>query len=79
MQALSTANAWPEGVDYTVDDGTLRFRRPVRPRPPLTLGRKLLLSCGIGVYGDLRGDTLDLRYAIGGQDHMVSVPLTSER
>lgn len=66
---------WAEGTDFTVADGHIRFLRPLRRQPRLGLGRKLMLSFGIGVYGDLRGDTLDLQYAVEGVPRMVNVPL----
>ena len=45
----------------------LRFHRPLRAQPPLGLGRKVMLAIGIGVYGDLKGDSLDLQYREGGR------------
>lgn len=51
-----------EGEEWRVLDGTLVFTTPLRPRPALGLGRTLMLAIGIGVYGDLRGDTLDLQH-----------------
>ena len=56
------------GTDYTVDGRWLRLPREQvvrKGRKRLGLGGKLLLSAGIGVYGDLR-DTVDLRYVVGG-------------
>ncbi|MFP5452496.1 MAG: hypothetical protein ACLGG9_12210 [Thermoleophilia bacterium] len=64
-----------EGEDFTVDADRVRFSRQLRPRPDLGLGRKIMLAIGIGVYGDLRGDTLDLQYTLGGSTRMVNVPL----
>lgn len=61
-----------EGVDFHVEDRTLRFVRPLRAQPPLGAGRKLMLAIGIGVYGDLRGDQLDLRYHVGGVAHLAT-------
>ena len=46
----------------------VRFHRPLRAQPPLGFGRKVMLAIGIGVYGDLKGDTLDLQYRQGGRD-----------
>jgi hypothetical protein len=57
---------WSEGTDFTVDEGAVRFHRTLRAQPPLGLGRKIMLGIGIGVYGDLKGDTLDLAYQQGG-------------
>ena len=67
---------WSEGGDYEIDGPLLRFRRPLRAQPPLGFGRKVMLAIGIGVYGDLKGDTLDIQYRQGGEIRMASVPLT---
>lgn len=66
---------WAEGRDFDVRDGAVHFSRTLRPRPPLGLGRSIMLAIGIGVYGDLSGDTLDLQYRLGGTTQMVNVPL----
>ena len=66
---------WRAGPDFTVDGSVLRFHRPLRAQPPLGIGRKVMLAIGIGVYGDLKGDTLDLQYRQGGVTRMVPVPL----
>lgn len=66
-----------EGRDFTVEGGLVRFRSPLRARPALGFGRKVMLAIGIGVYGDLKGDSLDIRYTSGGEDRLASdVPLT---
>ena len=67
---------WREGADFTVEGPLLRFHRPLRAQPPLGLGHKVMLAIGIGVYGDLKGDTLDLQYREGTETRMVSVPVT---
>lgn len=68
-----------EGEDFSVAGGELRLVRPLRPRPPLGLARKLMLAIGIGVYGDLRGDQLDLSYREDGQPRLLAqIPLTRE-
>ena len=64
-----------EGEGLVVEGSTLRFSPPLRAQPPLGLGRKIMLGIGIGVYGDLKGDTLDLQYRQGGVTRMVPVPL----
>jgi len=56
-----------EGVDYAVEGRWLRFGAPLSARPKLGFGRRILLLIGIGVYGDLKGDTVDLSYTAGGQ------------
>jgi hypothetical protein len=65
-----------EGEGFVVDGGTLRFTPPLRAQRPLGLGRKILLGIGIGVYGDLKGDTLDVQYRSAGQPRIVTIPLT---
>lgn len=67
-----------EGEGFRVEGGVLRLVPPLRPRPALSLGRKVMLAIGIGVYGDLRGDTLDVTYRTAdGATRTVTVPLTS--
>jgi hypothetical protein len=66
-----------EGVDFALEGGTIRFLRPLRAQPRLGLGRKVMLAIGIGVYGDLRGDTLDVRFTRGGRTEMTSIRLES--
>jgi hypothetical protein len=66
---------WTEGEDFHVEGGRVHFSRPLRAQPPLGLGRKVMLAIGIGVYGDLKGDTLDLRYTSGGRTRMTPMPL----
>lgn len=65
-----------QGTGFVVDGDSLRFTPPLRAQPPLGLGRKILLGVGIGVYGDLKGDTLDVHYRRAGQAHTVTIPLT---
>jgi hypothetical protein len=68
---------WTEGEDYDLEGGRLRFRRPLRAQPRLGLRRKLMLGMGIGVYGDLRGDSLDVQYRdASGATRMSAVPLS---
>ena len=67
-----------EGADYVVEDGVLRFTPPLRAQPPLGLARKAMLAIGIGVYGDLRGDTLDVQYQRDGRPQTASLPLTPQ-
>lgn len=67
-----------EGAGFAVDGGTLRFTPPLRAQPALGLGRKVLLGIGIGVYGDLKGDTLDVTYSLGGRARTVTIPLTPD-
>jgi hypothetical protein len=54
-----------QGADYVIEGRWVRFTRPLRPQPPLSLGRRIMLAIGIGVYGDLRGDVVDIGYRAG--------------
>lgn len=69
---------WREGTDFTVDGTTLHFARTLRPQPALGLRRKAMLAMGIGVYGDLKGDALDVQYTGAGGMRMESIPLTMD-
>ena len=68
---------WREGEQFVVEGARLSFLRPLRARPPLGLGRKVMLAIGIGVYGDLKGDTLDVLYQTAGTTRTVSIPLSA--
>ena len=65
FRAFVNGEEWAEGTDFTVEGTVIRFHRTLRAQPPLGLGRKIMLAIGIGVYGDLKGDTLDLGYRQG--------------
>lgn len=67
-----------EGRDFAVEGSTMRFTPPLRARPRLGLGRQTLLAIGIGVYGDLKGDTLDIQYQRGGVSQVTNIPLRAE-
>jgi len=69
---------WREGTDFTLDGTTLHFTRSLRPQPTLGLRRKAMLAMGIGVYGDLKGDALDVQYMRAGAMHMESIRLTMD-
>ena len=69
---------WREGTDFTVDGTTLHFTRTLRPQPVLGLRRKAMLAMGIGVYGDLKGDALDVQYNGTGGERMQSIKLTMD-
>jgi hypothetical protein len=76
IRVFVNGSEWDEGQDFTVDGSRLRFHRRLRAQPQLGFGRKVMLGIGIGVYGDLKGDTLDLQYRdAGGATRMTSVPL----
>jgi hypothetical protein len=77
VRVFVNGTEWSEGDDYEVAAGRLRFHRGLRAQPRLGFRRKLMLGMGIGVYGDLKGDTLDVQYRdAGGATRMVAVPLT---
>lgn len=54
-----------EGADYVIEGRWVRFTAPLHPQPSLGLGRRMMLAIGIGVYGDLRGDVVDIGYRVG--------------
>lgn len=56
-----------EGEGIVVRDGRVEFDPPLHARPNLGFGRTVMLSLGIGVYGDLKGDTLDLTFQRNGR------------
>lgn len=68
---------WAEQTDFTVDGPVLRFLRPLKAQPKLGFGRSVMLAMGIGVYGDLKGDQLDIQYRAGAQTLAASIPLTA--
>lgn len=77
IQVYVNGEEWSEGADFTVDGGLLRFLRPLRAQPKLGLGRSVMLAMGIGVYGDLKGDRLDVLYRSGERTLSASIPLTA--
>lgn len=66
---------WSEGADFTVDGPVLRFRRALRAQPKLGFRRSVMLAMGIGVYGDLKGDKLDVIYQVGDRPQSASIAL----
>ncbi len=69
---------WTEGRDFTVQEGVVRFSRMLRAQPPMGFGRKVMLAIGIGVYGDLKGDSLDIQYRVGDRTVVTPMPLTGQ-
>lgn len=61
-----------EAVDYTVEGRWVRFTVPLKPKIELGLGRRIMLGIGIGVYGDLKADTVDVSYRAGGATRLAS-------
>ncbi len=67
-----------EGHGITVRDGRIWFDEPLRIPQPTSFGGKLMLTFGIGVYGDVKGDQLDLAFRRGGQaEWQTNVPLNA--
>lgn len=75
IQVYVNGEEWAEGTDFTVDVPYLRFQRPLRAQPKLGFGRSVMLAMGIGVYGDLKGDKLDVLYRTGDRTLSASIPL----
>ncbi|MGI9539670.1 MAG: hypothetical protein ACR2N6_05920 [Miltoncostaeaceae bacterium] len=67
VEVFVNGSALVEGTDFIVEGVVLRFTPPLRAQPPLGLGRKIMLAIGIGVYGDLRGDSLDVHFRQAGR------------
>lgn len=61
-----------EGHGLRVEGDRVLFDSPLRARPDLGLGRKLMLAMGIGVYGDLKGDSVDVQFTRGGRTEVIS-------
>ena len=68
---------WVEHTDFAVEVPHLRFLRPLKAQPKLGFGRSVMLTMGIGVYGDLTADKLDIIYRSGGRTLSASIPLTA--
>ena len=75
IRVFVNGEEWTEGPDFAVEGGLVRFHRTLRAQPPLGMGRKIMLAIGIGVYGDLKGDTLDLGYRQGVAVRTIAVDL----
>lgn len=56
-----------EDEDFTVDGRWLRFRSPLKVRPRLSPRQRIMLAIGIGVYGDLTADVVDIQYRARGE------------
>ena len=77
IQVYVNGEEWAEHTDFTVDVPYLRFLRPLKAQPKLGFGRSVMLAMGIGVYGDLKGDKLDVLYRSGDRTLSASIPLTA--
>lgn len=51
---------------YDVEGRWIRVRRRINPKQQLGMARRMMLGLGIGVYGDLRADQVDVSYMLGG-------------
>lgn len=51
-----------EGEHYLVDGRWLRFGEELRPKLRIGFGRRLMLLSGIGTYGDLKADVVDIHW-----------------
>ncbi|MCB0882965.1 MAG: hypothetical protein KDC33_12220 [Thermoleophilia bacterium] len=61
-----------DGDGLRLEGTRIHFDEPLRARPELGLRHQILLAIGIGVYGDLKGDTLDVMYHRDGIPQMIS-------
>ena len=69
-----------QDVDYTVEGRWVRFTTPLKPQPALGLGRRIMLGIGIGVYGDLTGDVVDVSFRRNGRTELASgLPIIAPR
>lgn len=75
IQVYVNGEEWAEHTDFTVDVPHLNFIRPLKAQPKLGFGRSVMLAMGIGVYGDLKGDKLDIIYRSGDRTLSASIPL----
>lgn len=57
---------------FSVDGRWIRLRRPITIPPPLGFWRRVMLGVGIGVYGDLKADQVDVQYRSGNQKRFVA-------
>jgi len=58
--------------EFDIEGRWIRVRRPINLQPALGFWRRVMLGIGIGVYGDLRGDQVDLRYRSGNETRFVA-------
>ncbi len=67
-----------EGDGIRIEGGRIYFDPPLRVPLGTSFGAKMLLSFGVGVYGDLKGDALDLQFMRdGAQQWVTNVPFTA--
>lgn len=61
-----------EGEHYTVDGRWLRFTTPLKPKVRTGARRWATLLAGIGVYGDLKADSVDVQFLRAGRRELAS-------
>lgn len=61
-----------EGAGISVREGRVWFDEPLKVPHATTFGGKLMLTFGIGVYGDVKGDHLDLKFHRNGQAEWIT-------
>ncbi len=61
-----------EGHGLHLDGRRIHFDEPLRARPAVGFWRQVMLFIGIGVYGDLKGDTVDVQFMRAGRREMIS-------
>lgn len=61
-----------DGADYTIEGRWVRFTTPLKPKLHLGLGKRMMLAFGIGVYGDLKADQVDVSYRVRGAAALAS-------
>ena len=61
-----------QDADFTVEDRWIRFAQPLKPVKKPGFGGKVMLSLGIGVYGEEKADTIDLQYHVDGKPRLAT-------
>lgn len=56
-----------EPTEYVVEGRWIKVRQRINPKQQMGLGRRMMLGLGIGVYGDLKADVVDVSYQLAGR------------
>ena len=56
-----------EPTDYVVEGRWIKVRTKIKPKQQMGFGRRMMLGLGIGVYGDLKADIVDVSYQLAGR------------
>jgi len=56
-----------EPTAYVVEGRWIKVRQRINPKQQMGLGRRMMLGLGIGVYGDLKADVVDVSYQLAGR------------